>query len=146
MLSLRVAKDRSPLNLDRVFSEYKLFTTSISPACCSPRCSWHCLTFSPCRINTHPQIQSQPENPCAIAGRSARSRSLRTGRGCRLSGLLTEPNGFATTATRADFKHGGCASPTSLKNPTRRCFDGPVYAPGCHFCSPANSHPAARTI
>ncbi len=59
-------------------------------------------------------------------------------------GLRTEPNTFATNRKPApDFKHGRLRFAHSPEEPQpRRCFDGPVNAPGRHFFSPANSHPA----
>jgi hypothetical protein len=60
--------------------------------------------------------------------------------------LLEGPAGSGKTPTanpRLTSSTAGCASPTSPEEPQpRRCFDGPVNAPGRHFFSPANSHPA----
>ena len=145
----RVAKTGSPLNSSTASSpSTSCSATSISPACCSPRCSWQppdlfTLSFTTHRTKSH----SQPGGiPCAYPlAASARSRLVTPWpRPPPFPASAPNRTPSPTTANpRLTSSTAGCASPTSPEEPQpRRCFDGPVYAPGCHFCSPANSHPA----
>ena len=150
MLSFEGCEDRFTSELfDRVFSEYKLFSYVDQPGLLLSQIAVGSrLTASPCRTPpTAPNPNSQPGGiPCAYPlAASARSRLVTPWpRPPLFPASAPNPTPSPPTANpRLTSSTAGCASPTSPEEPQpRRCFDGPVYAPGRHFFSPANSHPA----
>jgi hypothetical protein len=146
---LRAARIGSPPNSSTGSSpSTSCSATSSNPACCSPRCSWQPPDRFTLPYTTHrTKSRSQPGGiPCAYPlVASARSRLVTPWPRPPLF-PASAPNRTASPPIanpRLTSSTAGCASPTSPEEPQpRRCFDGPVYAPGRHFFSPANSHPA----
>ena len=145
----RVARTGSPPICSTGFSPSTSCSATLSnPACCSPNCNWQPPDrFTLLYTTHHTKSHSQSGGiPCAYPlAASARSRLVT--HWPRLPPFpVSALNPMASSPTanpRPISSTAGFASPTSPEEPQpRRCFDGPVYAPGCHFCSPANSHPA----
>jgi len=125
--------------------------TSISPAFCSPRCSWQPPDRLTLPHTTHrTKSQSQPGGiPCAYPlAASARSRLVTPWPRLPLFPAYA-PNPTASPPTanpRPTSSTAGCASPTSSEESRpvqpRRCFDGPTSSSGPSFFALANSHPS----
>ena len=129
----RAARTGSPPNSSTGSSpNTSCSTTSISPACCSPRCSWQLPDrFTLPHTTHHTKSQSQSGGiPCAYPlAASARSRLVtHWPRPPLFPASAPNPTASPPTANpRLTSSTAGCASPTSPEEPQpRRCFDGPV--------------------